>query len=155
MTKLYDLQLVESAAWEYLDLWSCRHNYCDLFPPDQPWILRNLTTKQIAHAEAIAIKPEFIHGPHIEGLGFGHVVLSRISWSSTMQTMHWGSMREQVTNGGWVGHRFDITTVARHLKETNDGSGWTDASDEVAKQVANELARCLGPQWREIVVKRH
>lgn len=56
--------------------------YHEYFPTDQPWILRNLTTKQFVRAEAIALKPEFIKGPHIIGLGFGEVLLSRICWTS-------------------------------------------------------------------------
>jgi hypothetical protein len=50
----------------------------EFFPTNEPWILRNLTNKQFVRAEAIALKPEFIHGPDIDILGFGEVVLSRV-----------------------------------------------------------------------------
>ncbi|KAI0449726.1 hypothetical protein F5B21DRAFT_493375 [Xylaria acuta] len=56
----------------------------DTYPPtDQQWIPRSLTTKQIVLADAIALLPGYIHGPKIEVLGFGEVVLSRICWSTS------------------------------------------------------------------------
>jgi hypothetical protein len=53
---------------------------------DQQWILRNLTTKQFVRSDAIALKSEFIHGPNINGLGFGGVVTSRIRRSTSSST---------------------------------------------------------------------
>ncbi len=57
-------------------------NLSDFYPPNQPWILRNLTTREYVRADAIALNPEQIQGPHIEGVGFGEVILSRICWST-------------------------------------------------------------------------
>ncbi|KAF4511959.1 hypothetical protein G6O67_001154 [Ophiocordyceps sinensis] len=125
------------------------------FPTDQPWILRNLTTKQFVRAEAIALKPKFIDGPNIKVLGFGEVVLSRICWSSCNPWVPWGI--EDPTNicrGIWAGHCFDITTLAKHQDETSNGRGWTDASDEVAKEIATIWERNIGTNWREVLCEQ-
>ena len=52
--------------------------FSQFYPEDVPWILRNLTTQEYVRSDAIALKPEHIHGPNIKFLGFGEVVLSRI-----------------------------------------------------------------------------
>lgn len=108
--------------------------YSTYLPRDQPWILRNLTTKEFVRSEAIALKPRYIHGPDIQVLGFGEVVLSRICWSTSSSTgLHHTA---NISRGVWAGHRFDITTLARHEDDTK-GVGWTDVSDEVAREIAN------------------
>jgi len=117
------------------------------YPEDQPWILRNLTTKEFVRSEAIALRPEDIHGPRIEGLGFGEVVVSRISWS-TSPTMSI-SDKSKIHRGVWAGHRFDITTLARHVKETK-GEEWRDVSEEVAREIAGIWEDEYGPDWRRI-----
>ncbi|KAH6680658.1 hypothetical protein B0J14DRAFT_684016 [Halenospora varia] len=33
------------------------------YPSDQPWVLRNFTTKELVYAEKIALKPEYVRGP--------------------------------------------------------------------------------------------
>ncbi|UKZ84818.1 uncharacterized protein TrAFT101_000705 [Trichoderma asperellum] len=117
----------------------------EFFPTNEPWILRNLTQKQLVRAEAIALKPEFIHGPDINILGFGEVLLSRICWSSSPA---FGI--EDPTNicrGVWAGHRFDITTLARHQEETAGDNDWVDASDEVAQEIATIWQSNLGADW--------
>lgn len=121
------------------------------FPQDQRWILRNLSTKQFVRSEAIALKPEFIHGPFIRGLGFAEVVLSRISWSSS----DFVSMEDptNISRGVWAGHCFDITTRTRHEEQTKGGQGWEDASDHVAEEIASIWESDLGPDWREEVCK--
>jgi hypothetical protein len=40
------------------------------YPEDQPWILRNLTTHEYVRSQAIALKPEYIHGPNTDFIGF-------------------------------------------------------------------------------------
>ncbi|PNP54021.1 hypothetical protein THARTR1_05228 [Trichoderma harzianum] len=119
------------------------------FPQDQPWILRNLTTKQFVRSEAIALKPEFIHGPFIRGLGFAQVVMSRICWSSS----NFVSIEDptNISRGVWAGHCFDITTRTRHEEQTKGGQGWEDASDQVAEEIASIWESNLGPDWREEV----
>lgn len=118
-------------------------------PEDQQWILRNLTTKQFVRAEAIALKPEFIEGPFIRGLGFAEVVLSRICWSSSDSV----GMADptNITRGVWAGHCFDITTRTKHEDETKCGQGWEDASDEVAAELADIWESNAGSNWREKV----
>ncbi|KAK0703140.1 hypothetical protein B0T26DRAFT_863977 [Lasiosphaeria miniovina] len=118
------------------------------FPQDQQWILRNLTTKQLVRSEAIVLKPEFIHGPNISVLGFGEVVMSRIRWSTSSYTNM--SATVDVSRGVWAGHRFDITTLARHQDEINE-VGWSDVSDEVAREIAVIWESEYGADWRETV----
>lgn len=137
----------ENAALTYLGP-SEFPSYRQYFPRDQPWILRNLTTKQFVRAEAIAIKQEFIHGPDIDVLGFGHAVLLRICWSSRPVP---GVDPENIVRGIWAGHCFDITMLAKHQEKTGAGEGWTDISDEVAKEIATFCETKLGPAWRSIL----
>lgn len=85
--------------------------YHGYFPTDQPWILRNLTTKQFVRAEAIALKPEFIKGPHIIGLGFGEVLLSRICWTSAALDIEGPTTLAEA-------YYFGITTLTRHERKT-------------------------------------
>ncbi|GFP53144.1 hypothetical protein TASIC1_0002032800 [Trichoderma asperellum] len=121
----------------------------EFFPTNEPWILRNLTQKQFVRAEAIALKPEFIHGPDINILGFSEVLLSRICWSSSPA---FGI--EDPTNicrGVWAGHRFDITTLARHREKTAGENDWVDVSDEVAQEIATIWQSNLGADWREFL----
>lgn len=132
-----------------LDL-SPRSGY-EYFPANEPWILRNLTTKQFVRAEAIALKPEYIHGPNIKILGFSEVVLSRICWSSPLP--HGVVDVTNMCRGKWAGHRFDITTLARHARETGDGNGWVDVSSEVAEEIASIFRRTLGANWRELLCR--
>lgn len=119
----------------------------EFLPTNEPWILRNLTNRQFVRAEAIALKPEFIHGPDINVIGFGEVLLTRICWSSAPAVGI-----EDPTNicrGVWAGHRFDITTLARHQRETGDEDDWADVSDEVAEEVATIWRSNFGVDWRE------
>ncbi|KAL7894799.1 hypothetical protein HDV64DRAFT_258513 [Trichoderma sp. TUCIM 5745] len=120
------------------------------FPRDQPWILRNLTTKEYVRSEAIALRPEYIRGPDIDVLGFGEVVLSRICWSTSDSV----SMADtsNISRGVWAGHRFDITTVARHRDETKEAD-WRDVSQEVASEIAGIWESNYGPDWRETICK--
>ncbi|KAK0702044.1 hypothetical protein B0T26DRAFT_735653 [Lasiosphaeria miniovina] len=116
------------------------------FPQDQQWILRNLT-KQFVRSEVIALKPEFIRGPSISVLGFGEVVMSRICWS----TSSFASMSDtaNISRGVWAGHRLGITTLARHRDETNEVGGWSDVSDEVARETAVIWESEYSADWRE------
>ncbi|KAI0544655.1 hypothetical protein F4679DRAFT_564167 [Xylaria curta] len=111
------------------------------FPTDQPWILRNLTTKQIVRADAIAVSPDHISGPNISVLGFGEVLLSRICWTTNG------------TRGVWAGHCFDITTLSRHEADTQ-GEEWKDVSDEVAKEIASIWEEDYGADWRETLCRK-
>ncbi|KAM0518106.1 hypothetical protein ACHAPE_004513 [Trichoderma viride] len=120
--------------------------YRDYFPTDHPWILRNLTTKQFVRAEAIALKPEFIKGPHIIGLGFGEVLLSRITWAGAALEIDDPTI---IYRGIWAGHCFDITTVTRHERKTIGDEEWTDVSDEVVEEIATIWESYFGADWHE------
>ncbi|KAL1633269.1 hypothetical protein SLS58_011158 [Diplodia intermedia] len=119
------------------------------YPVDQPWILRNLTTKEYVRSEAIALKPEHIHGPHIDHIGFGEVVMSRICWTADGAEI--GMEPGNIRRGVWAGHRFDITTLARHNKETKKDD-WRDISKEVAEELAKIWETEYGSNWREKIM---
>ncbi len=116
------------------------------FPQDEQWILRNLTTKEYIRGEAVALKPEYIHGPDIDILGFGDIIMSRICWSTSPSA----SMNYEggITRGTWAGHCFDITTFARHSDETK-GVSWKDVSEEVMREIACIWESEYGSDWRE------
>ncbi|PON25238.1 hypothetical protein TGAM01_v205924 [Trichoderma gamsii] len=124
--------------------------YRDYFPTDQPWILRNLTIKQFVRAEAIALKPEFIKGPRIIGLGFGEVLLSRISWTAAALEI---DDPTTIRRGIWAGHCFDITTLTRHERKTTGDAEWTDVSDEVVTEIATIWESYFGANWRETLCR--
>ena len=121
------------------------------YPEDQPWILRNLTTQEYVRSEAIALKPEYIHGPNIDFLGFGEVILSRVCWS----TDPWVAMSYKggIHRGVWAGHRFDITTLARHEQDTEKEKGWEDVSERVAEEIARIWESEYGRNWRQLCVQ--
>jgi len=124
-----------------------RYQMSDLYPEDQPWILRNLTTHEYVRSEAIAIKPEYIHGPNIDVLGFGEVVWSRICWSTA--TDRSTEYTDNIHRGSWAGHRFDITTLDRHRQATLDRTEWKDVSEEVANEVEKIWCEGFGSDWRD------
>lgn len=107
-----------------------------------------MTTNEIVRADAIALKPELIHGPNIDHLGFGEVVLSRICWSTSNSV----SMADttNISRGVWAGHRFDITTIKRHESEAK-GIEWRDVSDEVAREITEIWEANYGTDWREAI----
>ncbi|KAL7813706.1 hypothetical protein V8C26DRAFT_153836 [Trichoderma gracile] len=115
------------------------------FPRGEPWILRNLTTKELVRAEAIATSQECVQGPVLDFMGFGEAIITRICWSSSGNGIRGAP---KISRGVWAGHRFDITTLARHQEETGDGREWTDATDEVAKEVDNIWRSNFGRDWR-------
>ena len=104
------------------------------YPEDQPWILRNLTTREYVRSKAIALKPEYIHGPNIDFLGFGEVILSRVCWSTSPSVAM--PYEGGIHRGVCAGHYFDITTLARHEQDTKEKE-WKDVGEEVAKEIAS------------------
>ncbi|KAH0593943.1 hypothetical protein MHUMG1_08266 [Metarhizium humberi] len=120
-------------------------------PPNEPWILRNLTTKEFVRSEAIAIKPEYIIGPFIKYLGFHEVIVLRACWSSlSFLSAIRGPMR--LGRGVWAGHRFDVTTLARHNLDPQ-ATEWRDVSEEVANEIASIWVATYGPNWRKKYVR--
>ncbi|KAL7916152.1 hypothetical protein GGI35DRAFT_431942 [Trichoderma velutinum] len=121
------------------------------FPQEQPWILRNSTTREFVRSEAIALSPEFIHGPFIDVLGFGEVILSRICWSK--RPCPGVESAIPIHRGVWAGHKFDITTLAAHRLGTIE-TEWSDVSEEVASEIAKIWKSQYGSNWREIICGR-
>jgi hypothetical protein len=122
--------------------------FSQFYPEDVPWILRNLTTREYVRSDAIAMKPEHIHGPNIDFLGFGEVVLSRICWSSDPSVNM--AYNGNIHRGVWAGHCFDITTRARHEQDVKEE--WKDVSEEVAKEIASIWESEYGGDWRRIIM---
>ncbi|KAG6051217.1 hypothetical protein E4U17_006261 [Claviceps sp. LM77 group G4] len=122
----------------------------DFYPRDEVWILRNLTTHQYVRREPLELQPGLAHGPFVQGIGFGCVVLSRISWSSDSNVaLHDPTGR--IHRGLWAGHRFDITTMTRHEKLTA-GQNWTDVTEELVEEVTAIWSANMGPNWKQEVL---
>ncbi|KAG5996198.1 hypothetical protein E4U52_007138 [Claviceps spartinae] len=125
----------------------------DFYPRDEVWILRNLTTQQYVRREPLELGPGLAHGPFVRGIGFGSVVLSRISWSSDDNT----ALQDptgRIHRGLWAGHRFDITTMTRHEKLTA-GQNWTDVTEEVVEEVTAIWSEGSGPNWKQELLEEH
>lgn len=122
----------------------------EFYPRDQPWILRNLTTKEYVRSEVIALKESFIHGPQIDVLGFSEVLISRISWSSRPIDVGHGV---NLSHGKWAGHRFDIVPLTCVQKST--GQGWTDVSNEILREVDLIFTSQKGDDWRDNLSRRN
>ncbi|KAI0846763.1 hypothetical protein F5Y00DRAFT_136833 [Daldinia vernicosa] len=120
------------------------------YPRDQPWVLRNLTTKEFVRSEALALKPEFIQGPRVQGIGFSHAILSRICWSSAPDIDMGDPTR--ITRGVWAGHCFDITQLSKHI-ELTQGETWIDVSSEVMDDISRIWERKYGSDWQERVIE--
>ncbi|KAG5959227.1 hypothetical protein E4U57_000837 [Claviceps arundinis] len=127
------------------DVWYMKRD--DFYPRDEVWILRNLTTQQYVRREPLELEPGLAHGPFVRGIGFGSVVLSRISWSSDNSTAL-NDPTGRIHRGLWAGHRFDITTMTRHEKLTA-GQNWTDVTEEVVEEVTAIWSADLGPNWKQ------
>ncbi|KAG6153407.1 hypothetical protein E4U35_003920 [Claviceps purpurea] len=124
----------------------------DFYPRDEVWILRNLTTHQYVRREPLELQPGLAHGPFVQGIGFGCVVLSRISWSSDSSVaLHDPTGR--IHRGLWAGHRFDITTMTRHEKLTA-GQNWADVTEELVEEVTAIWSAEMGPNWKQKVLEQ-
>ncbi|OAQ67724.1 hypothetical protein VFPPC_04078 [Pochonia chlamydosporia 170] len=110
------------------------------------WVLRNLTTKEYVRGDAIALRPDFIHGPFIEGLGFGEVVIMRTAWKHA-------SLMPHPQDGKWAGHCLDIRPWGVREKRTGDNT-WKDVSEEIVKQLDEVFSERLGRQWRENIIRQ-
>jgi hypothetical protein len=123
------------------------------WPIDQAWVLRNLTTKQFVRSEEIALRADFIEGPIIRGVGFGHVVLMRICWTQSSDVVISSGSGWNVNRGVWAGHCFDITTLDKHQRATKNGA-WEDVSEEVCKEIAEIWGNRYGFDWHRELVKK-
>jgi hypothetical protein len=52
-----------------------------------------------------------------------------------------------IHRGVWAGHRFDITTLARHEQDTKERI-WEDVSQKVAAEIASIWESEYGSDWR-------
>ncbi|KAJ5950008.1 hypothetical protein N7454_001592 [Penicillium verhagenii] len=121
----------------------------EFYPRDQPWVLRNLTTKDYVLGEAIALKESFVHGPQIDVLGFAEVLISRIAWSNWPIDVGHG---RNISHGKWAGHRFDIVPLTCVHKSS--GQGWTDVSNELLREMDLLLTIHKGDDWRDNLSRR-
>ncbi|KAJ5110641.1 hypothetical protein N7532_001176, partial [Penicillium argentinense] len=117
----------------------------ELYPRDQVWILRNLTTKEYVRGEVIALKQDFIHGPQIDVFGFAEVLISRIAWSDEPERI---GRCKNVARGKWAGHRFDVTPLSL-LEQLDDGASWVDVSNEVLREIDLMVSGENGDNWRD------
>jgi hypothetical protein len=130
------------------------YTLADFYPPDQAWVLRNLTTKEIVRADSLAQRnwedPQGVRhasfGPFVNGrFTFGCVEFARTSWSTYMSPDAPGQERYDCLDynrrrGVWAGHRFDITTAERHEQqlqamEAEERAAWRDVGQEVAREM--------------------
>ena len=83
-------------------------------------------------------------------IGFGYVVLSRISWlSDSSCAMRYDS---DIHRGVWAGDRFDITTIDQ-IRSADEGGEWRDVSDEVAQEMIAIWVCEYGEEWLEQKVR--
>jgi len=110
------------------------------FSTDRIWILRNLSKRQYVRADVLAAASEGeIVGPIVDTPGFGHVICSRISWSSDSSSSM-SSYEGDITRGIWAGHRFDISTL-ESVGIGESGKQWKNVSKKVAKEIT-EIWEC-------------
>ncbi|KAK2807262.1 hypothetical protein FQN50_005549 [Emmonsiellopsis sp. PD_5] len=116
-------------------------NRSSFYPCSEEWVLRNLTTHEFVRPSAIALDEKYIHGPFIEGLGYGEVIFSKICWSVPGESLH---------QGAWAGHALDIVP-ATYL---DDKTPWKDVSDDVAREIADIWRSEYGENWRNDLVAK-
>jgi len=119
-------------------------------PNNNSWALRNLDTGEYITLKGIAMNPSRIHrasscGDQIDLLS---VLLYRVTWSTDNDT---GSNYPGLHQGPWVGHRFDVLTVDRILKDTR--KVWKDISEDVRKELY-DIAVADGLLWAETYKRR-
>ncbi|KAF2968753.1 hypothetical protein GQX73_g4860 [Xylaria multiplex] len=98
-------------------------------PPNETWVLRNLTTKQIIKRTTIPVNPEFNRGPRAELFSFYNILADKGFWPSTSDETY----LQIHPKGEWAGHRLQITTLSSHEEETKNEE-WTDISDEIREE---------------------
>lgn len=94
--------------------------------PGQRWVLCNLTKRQYVRQSTVRAQDEAFAPSKA---GFGGFLLSQICWSTDGSVaMQYGD----IINGGWIGDRFEITTMDS-MKD--DGRRWEDVSDAIGDQM--------------------
>lgn len=106
------------------------------FPNNRKWVLRNLTAHEFVRSEVLAGNSKQ-SGPFFDDIGFEHIVLSKVLWSSWPRSAEFcGTV---VCEGTWAGHRLEITTLDDHIKFIQSGVVWKDVSEDA---VENMLQLC-------------
>lgn len=118
------------------------------YPADMEWVLRNLTTHEFVRPSAVALSPDYIHGPFIELMGYGEVILIK---TSRLRFEHTGIqvLTVDVNKGPWAGHRLDIVPAAY----IDGGDPWRDISDEIAREIETIWRFQLGNHWRVFLME--
>jgi len=99
-------------------------------------ILRNISKRQYVRRSALL--EMFETGPErwrLHQIDLGHVVLSRISWSSDPSVAM--TYEGDIHRGVWAGDRLDITSEDALDEKDENGQlvEWTDVTDEVLKEM--------------------
>jgi len=103
-----------------------------------PDILRNISKRQYVRHGAFErmrkICPKHWRWEG-ERIDFGHVVLSRICWSSDSSVAM--AYKGDIHRGVWAGDRFDVTDMDAldEVDEKGQSVEWTDVSGEVLKEM--------------------
>ncbi|KAJ4150071.1 hypothetical protein LMH87_010837 [Akanthomyces muscarius] len=122
-------------------------------PADEVWMLRNLTTRELVRAEAVAIKQDLIHGPYIEKRGFHHLLLIRTAWGNPelREITRYRNHPPVPCRGPWAGHRFEICTAKHHEADVSaTGAEWSDVSGDAKAELDNLWEAAYGPDWRDV-----
>jgi hypothetical protein len=101
-----------------------------LFPKNQDWLLRNLTTRETVSFEQVSVLiSQDIKRGEANSLRFDDVLLMRTCWTSIPS--HYEE-ELNVHRGVWAGHRFDIVTAKTHnMDETVEH--WCDVTEAVVR----------------------
>ncbi|KAI0078033.1 hypothetical protein K474DRAFT_1706758 [Panus rudis PR-1116 ss-1] len=126
--------------------------------PPQDWILANTTAMEFVRFDAIVNLQDCLDrvttGPFLDtkyqAFGLGHVILSRICWSSAGSDMRTDGLSYELHRGPWAGHRFTIIT-----RDTlGRGEGWKDISEQVVKDMEVLARGYYGRNWRKCVKQK-
>ncbi|KAF3491839.1 uncharacterized protein GIQ15_01356 [Arthroderma uncinatum] len=109
----------------------------DFYPTTREWVLRNLTTREFVRPTAVALREDLIHGPFIDILGYGEIILSKTCWSPG------------IYKGVWAGHALDIVP-STYL---NDDGLWKDISRQVAGELMDIWGRGYGNDWKSRIIE--
>jgi hypothetical protein len=97
-------------------------------------ILRNISKRQYVRRRALR-KMACPRHWHWDTVDLGHIVMSRICWSSDSSVAM--SYKGDIHRGVWAGDRFDITSADALDEKDENGQAveWTDVTDEVLKEM--------------------
>ena len=130
--------LIPGPRWEEME----RDMECSqFFPRNQPWILRNLTTRESVSSEKLGVVVTMkLEHYYLQGIAaFTLILLMRTCW--TNYPTSGGSGNLNIHRGVWAGHRFDVVAQQVHESEENL-EDWCDVTKVVSSE-AEELRRKL------------